>query len=70
LNARLLAVKPEGRKPGIVRLESGQVFRVVGAVRESGLVDIVCEDTIYSVFIGDITQRSEVVEPSANGKTN
>jgi hypothetical protein len=63
LNARLLAVKAAGRKQGIVRLESGQVIRIVGAVRESRLVDIVCEDRIHSVFVADTTQRSEVVEP-------
>jgi hypothetical protein len=66
LNTRLLAVYAEGRKPGVVRLESGQVIRVVGAVRESGLVDVVCEDRIYSVFIADVTQRSEALEPSAS----
>ena len=61
LKSALVAVDPE---PGlrIVNVDAGRIVKVAGSVQRSGLVEVLVDGKILSVFMRDLVERAERVE--------
>ena len=63
LKSALVAVDPEPG-PRIVSVDVGQIVRVMGSVQRSGLVDVLVDGRTLSVFMRDLEERGERVDPA------
>lgn len=66
LRRSIAAIDSGWGKPLVVQLQSGGLVRVVGPARDSGLVDVIHEGRLLSVFNADLIERSEPVLAAAS----
>lgn len=52
-------------QPAYIRLSEGTVIEIVGAPRDSGLMDVMVGDSAVTVFAEDLLRRAE---PVASGR--
>jgi hypothetical protein len=68
LTAPLLALKRDGGdRPNITTLRAGEIVQLTSQVRESGLVDVLCNGDTYTVFESEIRNCGDLIASSKAG---
>jgi hypothetical protein len=52
----------------LVQLEPGQVARLRGPVRDSGLVEVDVDGQTFTLFFSDLQDRAELIQGQAAGR--
>jgi hypothetical protein len=62
LRASLLALKRDGEdRPNLQTLLSETIVTVCSEVRESGLVEVLAGNDLYTLFFSDLEERGELI---------
>jgi hypothetical protein len=56
-----------GDPPNIQTLRAGEIIQLASRVRESGLVEVLCNGDMYTVFERDIAERGELIDSPVVG---